>query len=145
MKRTGTLIVFLMCCLIYTSSIAQTHQKSRKYRVIAYKEGDPSVYSVSNVAEVTPVMALYVPNSFTPNGDGINDQFGVYGEGIKQFNMSVYNRWGQIIFEGNSINDTWDGTFEGSLVPNGSYVYHIVSTPSEGRTKVKKGSILLYR
>ena len=145
MKRTGTLIIFLLCCLICTSSIAQTHQKSRKYRVIAYKEGDPSVYSVSNITEVTPVMALYVPNSFTPNGDGINDQFGIHGEGIKDFNLSVYNRWGQLIFQGNSVNDTWDGTFDGALVPNGNYVYHIVSTPVDGRTKVKKGSILLYR
>lgn len=145
MKRTGTLLVFLICCLICTSSIAQTHQKTRKYRVIAYKDGDPSVYSVSNVAEVTPVMALYVPNSFTPNGDGINDVFGVHGEGMKSFSMNIYNRWGQLIFEANSVNQTWDGTFDGSLAPNGSYVYHIVTSPTDGRTKVKKGSVLLYR
>ncbi|MBT8195133.1 MAG: gliding motility-associated C-terminal domain-containing protein [Bacteroidia bacterium] len=145
MKRTGTLLVFLICCLVCTSSIAQTHQKTRKYRVIAYKDGDPTVYSVSNVAEVTPVMAMYVPNSFTPNGDGINDDFGVHGEGLKTFNMSIYNRWGQLIFESNSVNQKWDGTFDGSLVPNGSYVYHIVTSPVEGRTKVKKGSVLLYR
>ena len=145
MKRTGTFIIFLLCILISASSIAQSHQKSRKYRVLAYKEGDPSIFSVSNVAEVTPVMALYIPNSFTPNGDGINDHFGIYGEGIRDFTMNIYNRWGQLIFESNSLNDKWNGTYDGALVPNGTYVYHIVSKAAEGRTQVKKGSVLLYR
>lgn len=144
MIRTGTILIILMCSII-SSSIAQTHQKSRKYRVIAYKEGDASVYSVSNIAEVTPVMALYVPNSFTPNGDGINDYFGVSGEGIKNFTMNIYNRWGQLVFESTNVNDSWDGVYDGSLAPNGNYVYHIVSIPTEGRTAVKKGSLLLYR
>jgi len=68
---------------------------------------------------------LYVPNSFTPNGDGTNDYFSIKGEEIKNFELYIFNRWGQLIFTSNSINDAWDGRHNGNVVQNDTYVWKI--------------------
>jgi gliding motility-associated-like protein len=68
---------------------------------------------------------LYVPNAFSPTGNGINDYFLAYGEGIEQFKMYVFNRWGQQIFESNDMSLGWDGTFNGDDCPQGIYVWKI--------------------
>src|SRR5688572_11347312 len=111
---------------------AQNTQASRKYRVVAYKNGNPSITSTSNITEVVPYMNIFIPNSFTPNGDGLNDTFGAYGEAILDFNMQVFNRWGQVIFESNNTNSRWDGTHDGQMVPEGSYVYRVVAKGISG-------------
>ncbi|HEX5002501.1 MAG TPA: gliding motility-associated C-terminal domain-containing protein [Bacteroidia bacterium] len=120
---------------------AQNVVASRKYRVIAYKKGDNTVSSMSNITEVTPYVSMYIPNSFTPNGDGLNDTFGVYGEAIKDFRMQVFNRWGQIIFESTNVNQRWDGVFDGIPVPQGSYVYRVVASGVTGKTDTRDGTV----
>lgn len=129
----------LLFLLIISSGFAQV-QFSRKYRVIAYKSSNPSIFSVSNEVEVIPAMTLYIPNTFTPNGDGMNDTFGVSGEAIKNFNMVIYNRWGQKIFETNDANNQWDGTFNGTKVSVGAYVYNVSAQGPTGGKQSKKGS-----
>jgi gliding motility-associated-like protein len=52
---------------------------------------------------------FYIPNAFTPNGDGINDEFFGKGENIIEYDMWIFDRWGTMIFHGNDINDKWDG------------------------------------
>ena len=59
--------------------------------------------------------------SFSPNGDGLNDVYKPYLTGISEVNFEIYNRWGQLVFQGNSINSSWDGTYLGKAVPNGVY------------------------
>ena len=120
---------------------AQSVSQTRKYRVIAYKKGDNSVYSVSNTTELAPYMSIYIPNSFTPNGDGLNDTFGIYGESINNFNMQIFNRWGQIIFESNNVTETWDGTYDGRSVPQGAYVYRVTSQGVSGKNTAKNGTV----
>jgi len=56
---------------------------------------------------------IYVPNSFTPDYDGINDYFRAYGENIAEFEMVIFNRWGEPVFQSNDINHGWDGSFLG--------------------------------
>lgn len=94
----------------------------RKYRVTAYKKGDNSITSVSNIANVAPEMTVFVPTAFTPNGDGVNDHFQVKGEGVKSFTITIYNRWGERVFTSNDISETWDGKFHGKE-PGSSNVY----------------------
>jgi gliding motility-associated-like protein len=57
------------------------------------------------------IVPIAVPNAFTPNGDGLNDSFKpvVNVELVKQFSMSIYNKWGQRIFETNSVGNSWSG------------------------------------
>lgn len=122
-------------------AFAQSSQYSRKYRVVAYKFGNPQVWSMSNEVEVIPSMTLYIPSSFTPNGDGMNDLFGVYGQAIKEFNMKVYNRWGQMIFESGNLSDQWDGTYLGEPVQEGAYVYTVSATGPKGNKSLRNGTV----
>ena len=72
---------------------------------------------------------LYIPNSFTPrNHDLKNNKWKVivYGkDAIQNFNLKIFNRWGQLIFETNNVNDEWNGTINNSLAEDGVYIYNI--------------------
>ena len=74
---------------------------------------------------------IYVPNSFTPNGDGLNDVFAPIGIGITptEYSMVVYDRWGNLIYETNSLTKPWDGRVNGSdkMAGHGSYVWKITA------------------
>ncbi|MDQ3109462.1 MAG: gliding motility-associated C-terminal domain-containing protein [Bacteroidota bacterium] len=65
---------------------------------------------------------IYVPNTFTPNGDGKNELFCVVGPGISELNMQIYDRWGKLLFESNAVNNCWDGTYKGQIVQQDVYV-----------------------
>lgn len=80
---------------------------------------------------------LFIPNTFTPNGNGNNDLFRAYGLGITAFHMRIFNRWGELIFESSDINAAWDGRYKGQIVQTDTYVYTIdYETTCEG-TDVK--------
>lgn len=74
---------------------------------------------------VKPSYDVFMPNAFSPNGDGANDIWKVYGNmpGIKQLSVQVFNRIGEKVFESNDINSGWDGYYKGVLSPPGVYVY----------------------
>ncbi|MCD0486658.1 putative Ig domain-containing protein [Pedobacter sp. MC2016-14] len=88
---------------------------------------------------------FFVPNTFTPNGDGRNDLFMVYGNTVARMKMRVYSQWGAFIYESNSQQNGWDGTYKGMLQPNGVYVYYVEITFNDGTTGMKKGTITLLR
>lgn len=69
--------------------------------------------------------SLYVPNSFTPNWDGVNDVFQVYARGMKEFDLYIYNRWGEVIFQTDDHTAYWDGTYRGNRSPSDVYVWMI--------------------
>ena len=87
---------------------------------------------------------LYVPNSFTPNKDVVNDMWFVKGTCINSFNCLIFNRWGERIMELVNINETWDGTFKGKNVPDGVYVYLIEAETNNG-TIYRNGHITVFR
>jgi gliding motility-associated-like protein len=97
---------------------------------------------------VIPKYVVFVPNVFTPNGDGANDYFEVFGnkEAWKQFNVEVFNRLGEKVYESNDMNFRWDGTFKGVLQNPAVYVYLVkvvyIDNYSE---KLFKGSVTLLR
>ena len=74
---------------------------------------------------------IWIPNTFTPNGDGKNDIFKAVGSGnIKVFKIVIFNRWGANIFESDNINIGWDGKYQGSLAPEGIYNWYIIYQPT---------------
>jgi len=87
---------------------------------------------------------IYIPNSFTPNGDGRNDQFKVeYDCFFDAFTLDIFDRWGQLLFHSNDPNASWDGYNEGKQVPLGVYLYQL-KYDSYGIEPVEKyGSITL--
>ena len=124
-----------------TTLFAQDILPNKVYRVTAYKRGDVFVQSTSNYAEVIPPVSIYIPNAFTPNGDGLNDTFGVKGEGIRDYHLYIYDRWGNVIWDSANPHQTWDGKFQGNMAQSGVYVYQLFASglPKKGKT----GSVTL--
>ncbi|MEO5571062.1 MAG: gliding motility-associated C-terminal domain-containing protein [Bacteroidia bacterium] len=143
-KKIKLLIVYAALILLGKEcAFSQNVQASRKYRIIAYKAGSPEITSMSNESEVIPSMFIYIPNSFTPNGDGLNDTFGISGEAIQSFSLRIFNRWGDMIFETNNTTDQWNGTYKGQKVPTGSYVYKIYASGLTGKRVQREGAVTL--
>ncbi|MEZ4828247.1 MAG: gliding motility-associated C-terminal domain-containing protein [Bacteroidia bacterium] len=68
---------------------------------------------------------LYIPDAFTPNDDGHNDLFGIYGQYLIRHRLVIFNRWGKKVFESFQMDDRWDGRAGGSPVPEGVYVWQL--------------------
>ncbi len=88
---------------------------------------------------------LYVPNAFSPNGDGINDRYTWSYASIKTFSINIYDRWGELIYSADDPADFWDGFYKGSKVPDGVYVFIINYAGYDGRFNLVKGNITLLR
>ncbi|MCB0793335.1 MAG: gliding motility-associated C-terminal domain-containing protein, partial [Flavobacteriales bacterium] len=86
---------------------------------------DTNGCTATDVASVIVVGSLYAPNTFTPNGDGINDRFLVLGTEIADFSLLIFNRWGEKIFESDDLREGWDGTYNGVLSPIDTYVWRV--------------------
>lgn len=89
--------------------------------------------------------SVYVPNSFTPNGDGINDALQVFGEGISQVKLAIYDRWGQRIFYSEDVMKGWDGRFKGEDCKQDVYTYVLTYFGLNRKAYEKTGSINLIR
>lgn len=91
---------------------------------------------------------LFIPNAFTPNGDGLNDRFRLLETCLLQkFKLQVFNRWGQLVFTSLSITNSWDGSYKGNPAEAGVYYYSITAEPadlSKGTISVK-GDVTLIR
>jgi gliding motility-associated-like protein len=101
--------------------------------------------TISGVVKIYPEYRFYIPNSFTPNGDGMNDTFGPVAMGIKEFKMDIYNRWGERIFESTSPEYEWDGKMNGNMAQQGVYVYVIQLVNVFNKTHVFEGHVSLIR
>ena len=102
--------------------------------------------SVTRSVLIVPPFDAYVPSSFTPNNDGINDYFGMEGvEFIGSFEMGIFNRWGQEIFHSLDLNNQWDGRYNNTPMPGGMYTFAITITDAEGRPYEINGTIQLIR
>lgn len=119
-----TKAILSIMILFIAPAIAQT-AATEKYRVTAYQKENNQVVSMSNEVEIVPAAVIYVPNAFTPNGDGLNDSFGGVGEGITDYTMQIFDRWGNMLFESNSIDIQWDGNYKNEVVPTGVYVFKL--------------------
>jgi gliding motility-associated-like protein len=88
---------------------------------------------------------IYIPNVFTPNGDGINDFFMAEGERFQVEQFHVFDRYGNKVFETNESFIGWDGTFRGKEVSEGVYTYRLSYFNARGEAEVEFGSITLVR
>jgi gliding motility-associated-like protein len=95
--------------------------------------------------EVTKDHNVYIPNIFTPNFDGKNDVFLVYGTGITKLEMVIFDRWGEKLFTSTDQLKGWDGTYKGVLSKNDSYVYLINYTSLDGKKHTKTGHVSLLK
>ena len=126
-----------------------------------YRLRDTSTLSVMQVVThpsgcldtITKDVRMYLqntfnaPNAFTPNGDGLNDGWkpkGIFA-GATDYQLRIWNRWGEMIFLTDDFEATWDGTHEGKSSPAGGYLWDVTFTNAEGDPESFKGGVVLIR
>jgi gliding motility-associated-like protein len=95
--------------------------------------------------KIEPDFGIYVPNVFTPNGDGHNDIFMPVVNGLKKYKLEIFDRWGERVFLSLSPQSGWDGTFKEALCKQDIYIWKIIISSIDGREIEKSGEVLLYR
>ncbi|HEY8935322.1 MAG TPA: T9SS type B sorting domain-containing protein, partial [Cyclobacteriaceae bacterium] len=112
-----------------------------QYKVIA--EQNPTLLTTSNVVKVIKQPNIYYPRAFTPNNDNLNDSFEVIGQFVTAFEMKIFNRWGEMMFSTDNINEGWDGKYHGLAMPEGTYAFTAILTDEMGRKFNRSGSVVL--
>jgi len=98
--------------------------------------------------DIKEVFTLYIPNAFTPDGDGLNDVFRPLGVGLDNegFHLMIFNRWGEMVYETYDVNKGWDGkTFEGNKAYDGVYTWLLYYNEIESYNQKKTGTVTLIR
>jgi gliding motility-associated-like protein len=103
--------------------------------------------SVTKIIEITPDFSYYIPNAFTPNGDGKNDVFNGKGVEVYDFNMIIFDRWGQLIYTTDDKDAGWDGRANGGadIAQNDVYVYKIILHDFQGKRHNYEGTVTLVK
>ncbi len=119
------------------------------------KPGETTTYVVTvvdstgckNTSTLTVIVNgdLYVPNTFTPNGDGYNDGFGAWGKDIATITLEVFDRWGLLIWSTTALDGRWDGSYKGREAPVDTYVWKLSATELSGRQREAIGHVTLVR
>jgi gliding motility-associated-like protein len=94
---------------------------------------------------VLPSTRIFVPDIFSPNGDGNNDELFVRGQGIVSMDFRVYNRWGELVHNAVRLDDGWNGSFRGMAVPSGVLAYTLKALLNDGEVIEMSGNITLLR
>ena len=122
-----------------------TYQKSGVFDVqLTVSDSNLCIDSVIKQIAIKLNFNFYIPNSFTPNGNLINDSFGPVGDifkNCKRYKFSIYNRWGERIFFSNNVSEKWDG----DNAQSGLYLWHLEIEDSVGEVIKRNGEVNLYR
>lgn len=122
-----------------------------KYTKTVYNQYGCSATASFDVVVLCNEQSLFIPNTFSPNGDGVNDYFYPRGPNIYSIkSMRVFNRWGQVVFyrlniKANDAANAWDGTYNGKAQPSDVYVYSIEVICDNGTILSQKGNVTLLR
>ncbi len=137
------------------ASVSHRYDSIGEFRVFLYleNEGGCTDTASANVCTIPPESWLFYPNAFSPNGDGINDEFVFQQGGIVEWNLSIYDRWGTQVFTSTDPALSWDGRVSGQPAPEGVYVFWITGYREDDNTQrefrplyfEKKGTITLIR
>ena len=117
--------------------------QSQKYRVIAVSDG--GTISYSNYYTFRREARILIPDAFTPNGDGMNEEFLPKGIYVDKFTMNIYTRWGEVVYSTTDKSQGWDGKINGQPAGVGQYMYRIELIDLTGLKTVRTGALLLIR
>lgn len=121
------------------------YSDSGEYRVLLTAINGMCRDTISSVVKVEPIYTFYIPSAFRPNASGRNDFFAPKGEGFDAYRMFIFDRWGTVVYEGSDGDVGWDGKLKGKAVPNGVYVYRLVTADWAGEERIYTGSVTLIR
>jgi gliding motility-associated-like protein len=120
-----------------------------KYPVMLIQRTDKGcVDSVVKFLDIVEDFNVFIPNTFTPNGDGNNEVFNVKGLGLKStgYSMEIFDRWGHLIYQSKDVTKGWDGTAKGIPAQDGVYIYKIFATGANGEGKKEyRGHVTLMK
>lgn len=125
------------------SEVNITPDQDMKYY---FTYSDSQSCQIKDSIQVNVIFPIYIPNAFTPNGDGKNDLFNAQSEILEEFELLIYNRWGNLIFETNSLTNSWNGTVNGNPQGQDVYVYKLRYVLRHTRKRKEKvGTVTLIR
>lgn len=126
-------------------SLQRTIANSGLYTFSVSNYCGTSTYTMT-VAAIYCTADIYVPNAFTPNGDGVNDVFQVFTSfDVVHFDLRIFDRWGEKVFDSNDIGTGWDGSYRHEAMPAGIYTYITEMNTLIGTPVHRQGSITLIR
>lgn len=129
------------------NSVRITYRDTGFYLIaVQYKDecGTPMRYYRVNVKKC-PESAIFFPNAFTPNGDGLNDGWSPIPMKITQIRWQIYNRFGEMVYQTNQLENKWDGTYKNQKQPIGNFVFQCWWRGIDGKTGYQKGNLILIR
>jgi len=130
----------------YTQNFSYTYNEPGTYGVMLHvSNADGCTDSTRVVIEVKPTSAIYLPNAFTPNGDGLNEIFKAVWHDIVEFEASIYDRWGNLVYKWNEVEGGWDGTYKGDLVQEDVYVWVVNARGIDGKHYQPSGQVSVIR
>ena len=134
-----------LSCTTCPNPNASPSETTTYYVTVTTSDGCSSTDSVIVIVD-QPCGELFIPNIFSPNNDGNNDQLCIYGGCIESMEFAIYSRWGEKVFETTDPNECWDGTFKGQPLNSEIFVYKIiVKLVGEAEEVVESGNINLVR
>nr|MBA3970810.1 gliding motility-associated C-terminal domain-containing protein [Bacteroidota bacterium] len=116
-----------------------------QYYYLTVTDSNGCTNSDSVYITVTDADAFYLPNAFTPNNDGLNDEFILKGDDIATMEMAIYNRWGENVFSTNVVGTGWNGSYKGIIFESEVYIYKIKLTLSTGEEHRLTGTVTLVK
>ena len=128
--------------VVYGTNNSHFYEQTGTFEIMLYVENEfECIDSITKNVIINPNFELYIPNAFTPDGDSVNDTFNCKGYGIANFSISILNRWGEMVFSSNDIEEQWNG--KNAL--NGVYAYRIDVIDMLGKLHNFEGEISLLR
>ena len=120
--------------------------EGRNYQVTLVAETNKGCRdSAKRTLAILDEFLCYIPNAFSPNEDGINDEFEIVTAGVESYTFSLFNRWGEVVFQSTNTSEKWDGTYNGAKSSQGVYVYRVVVRGQNGVLKEQTGHVSLLR
>ncbi|MEX2336820.1 MAG: gliding motility-associated C-terminal domain-containing protein [Fulvivirga sp.] len=130
----------------FTETDDNNNEQVIQYTIVA-EPNDPGLQeSISNTITVIKPVYIYYPDAFTPDGNGLNEEFKINGQFITTYQLRIYNRWGEMIYISDDMNEGWNGTTaNGKQFPHGTYAFIAEMRDMAGREHTRTGTILLLR
>ncbi len=135
-----------LSCMDCQNPTVNTFYRGDYVVTVSMVNGTSTCFATATVhVDVEPHKPLFIPNSFSPNGDGNNDLFLVFGEDIKQVDLKIFNRWGELVYKTNNQLAGWDGRYKGELQSPQVFTYTAKITYLNDKTAAQNGTVTLIR
>ncbi len=135
-----------LSCVDCPNPVVSPYTTGQYMLVVSVENGPATCYDTAYLSVIVePHLTAFFPNAFSPNGDGNNDLFQIYGGDIKTISLKIFNRWGEKVYETTNSMAGWDGTYKGVMQNGGVYTYEAVVTFLDDTQQTKNGTVTLLR